>query len=173
MVQRSQLLALLSALYLVGCATAPSVAPRFVQPSTAPLQAAHKAIVTANTETKAHIDKAQVIVRTLHLALPEDQLKIDALSKELDMASNAVSVSNEKAAQAEGARDALDVQLRGTTALANQLATAYDKQGATITGLKQSRHGWVKRFWIATAIAGLAAVWIFKKPLLMLTGIGF
>lgn len=167
-----QLLTLLAALWLVGCATAPVMAPRFVQPSTAPLQAAHKAITAANAQTQAHIGKAQVIVRTLHLSLPEDQLKIDALTQELDDASNAVADSTAKAAQAEGARDALDVQLRGTTALANQLAAAYDKQGLTITGLQASRHGWVKYFWMATAVAVVEGLWIFKGPLLALTGIG-
>jgi hypothetical protein len=170
MVRGSHILGLLAAVSLAGCATAPQMAPRFVQPSTAPIQASVKAIREANASTKAHITQATVIVRTIHLSLPEDQLKIDALTAELDAASNAVAVSSEKAAEAEGARDALDVQLRGTTELANKLADAYDKQGATITSLRESRHSWVKRFWIASGIALAAGLWIFRKPLLMVAG---
>src|SRR5882724_4539565 len=105
----------LGALCLCSCATQQHMAPRFVQPSTAPIQKAQAA-------THVSIQKAQEIVKTLTITLPPDQTKIDALSQAL----NDAQTSND---QIEGARAALETQLKQQTDTANTLASNYDKAG--------------------------------------------
>ncbi len=141
---------------LVGCASAPHVAPRFDKPSTVPIRQAQRA-------ASDHVAKAKDITRTLTIRVPEDQVKVDALTKELDETQAALQ-------QVEGARAALDTQLEAQTNRANQLATDYDKSSAQITSLHESRHHWVKLFWYAFGALTLALVWIFKKPLMMFAG---
>lgn len=148
----------LALLLFSGCATAPRKAPRFDQPSTVEIR---KAIALART----HIQHAKTVVAAVSIACPDQKPQIDAISSDLDGALSELQTS-------EGARAQLDIQLTQQTDRANQLADDYDKSGATITSLQQSRHGWVKRFWMVTGALTLAAAWIFRKPLLALTGIG-
>jgi hypothetical protein len=147
---------LAASLLFASCASQQHIAPRFVQPSTAPIQ-------KAQAVTHTNIQKAQEIVKTLTITLPPDQTKIDALSQAL----NDAQTSND---QIEGARAALETQLKSQTDTANTLASNYDKAGAQIVGLQESRHGWVKRFWMASGLLLLAGLWIFKKPILAMVG---
>ncbi len=144
-------------LLFTGCATAPHAAPRYVQPTTIPIQ---KAIAVA----QAHITAAQAKVVVIEKECPAAKPEIDALSTDLNGAYNELQTS-------EGARVQLDTQLKDMTEGYNQLADRYDKSAIQIEGLQESRHGWVKRFWLATVAAAVSAAWIFKKPLLLLAGI--
>ena len=145
-----------ASLMLCSCASTQHIAPRFTAPSTTTIQKAH-------VEAESHVAKAKEIVKTLTISDPADQAKVDALTQELDETQDAL-------AAAEGARDSLDTQLNTQTKQANVLADNYDKAGAQITSLQQSRHGWVKRFWIAAGLLAAAGIWIFRKPLMMAAG---
>ncbi len=168
----ARLSSVIAALFLVGCATAPAPAPHFIAPSTAPIVQAQQKIAVQQVATKEHLQKAQDIAKTLTLSLPADKLKLDALTAELE----AAQVSNDELktyndnlqVQATDLKDELDKQ----TAACNTVAQNYDKQVVANTALQASRHSWVKRFWIASALAAAAGIWIFKGPLLALTGIG-
>lgn len=149
----------ISILFLTGCATAPRTAPRFTVPSTAPLEQAHKSAIK-------HIETAKTQIITIEKECPQAAVQINALSLSLDQAESELQTS-------EGARVQLQTELEREVTQANQLATDYDKASARITGLEESRHGWVKRFWLATAIAGMCCIWIFRRPLLMLIGAPF
>jgi hypothetical protein len=168
----SSVIAALFLLCLTSCATAPSTAPHFVAPSTAPIVQAQQKIAVQQVATQQHIQKAEDIVKTLTLTLPEDKQKVDALTAELEAAqasNDELKTYNDNLqVQATDLKDELDKQ----TAACNAVAQNYDKQIIANTALQASRHGWVKRFWIATALAAAAGLWIFKGPLLALTGIG-
>ncbi len=84
--------------------------PTFTAPSTRPIEQAHERIGKSQKETASHISKAKEIVKTLHLSLPEDQRKIDALTAELDGAQSALSDANAALSESEGARKAVDEQ---------------------------------------------------------------
>lgn len=148
---------ILGVLSLSSCATAPRVAPRFVQPSTAPIQ-------RATAATKKHIESAKVIVREVEKECPDAAPQIVALNADLDGALNELQTS-------EGARVQLETQLSAQTQQANTLADNYDKAGAQITSLRESRHGWVKWFWYSAAANIALLAWIFKGPLLRLIGL--
>ena len=152
-------------------ATAPP-APHFIAPSTAPIAKAQKAIAVQQVATRQHIQKAQEIVKTLNLTLPADKLKVDALTQEL----NEAQASND---QLKTDNDnlltdntTLTNQIAQQTGACNAVAQNYDKQVIETQKAEASRHGWVKRFWIATGLLTVAGIWIFKGPLLALTGIG-
>ena len=163
-----RLIAILAACLCASCATAPRVAPRFTQPSTTTITAQHKAIKEANASARQHIEAAKTL--TLQIHDPADQKAIDELSAQLDAADAAVAQSDARADAAEAALAQLDTQLKDETTICNQTADAYDKAAVVITGLQESRHGWVKRFWIASALLVAAGIWIFHKPLLMMAG---
>jgi septal ring factor EnvC (AmiA/AmiB activator) len=161
----------LSACFLcASCATQQRLAPRFVAPSTAPIAKAQAAIAQRQVETQQHIQKAQEIVKTLTITLPADKLKVDALTEELNSAQASNDQLRTENDSLKGANEQLTTQILGQTQQANQLATDYDKCGAEKVQLAESRHGWVKRFWIASGLLLLAGLWIFKKPLLMMAG---
>lgn len=142
-------------LLFVGCA-GPHKAPRFIQPSTVPIQ---KSISAAKT----HVEQAKVIVRKVETACPQAAAQIDALNVSLDGALSELQTS-------EGARIQLETQLKTQTDQANALAADYDKASVTITSLKESRHRWVKWFWFSTAGLALCAAWIFRKPIMLAAG---
>ncbi len=158
-------------LLFTGCATAPRIAPHFIAPSTAPISQAQQKIAVHQVATQQHIQKAEEIVKTLTLTLPADKLKVDALTQELAEAQT----SND---QLKTDNDNLAIANTDLTKYVNDQATAcnavadnYDKQVIKTQAAEASRHGWVKRFWIATVAAAAAGLWIFKKPLLLLAGI--
>ena len=168
----ARLASVIAALFLAGCATAPQPAPHFIAPSTAPIVQAQKKIAVQQVATQQHIQKAQDIVKTLTLTLPADKLKVDALTQELNeaQASNdeLKTYNDNLQVQATDLKNELDKQ----TSACNTVAQNYDKQVIENTALQASRHGWVKRFWVASAIAAALGLWTFKGPLLALTGIG-
>ena len=168
----ARLSSVIAALFLVGCATAPAPAPHFIAPSTAPIVQAQQKIATQQVATGQHIQKAEAIVKTLTLSDPADKVKVDSLTQELESAqasNDQLKTYNDNLqVQATDLKDELDKQ----TAACNTVAQNYDKQVVANTALQASRHGWVKRFWLAAGAATLAGLWIFKGPLLALTGIG-
>ncbi len=168
----ARLASVIAALLLAGCATAPPPAPHFVAPSTAPIVESQHKISVQQVATKEHLQKAQDIAKTLNLTLPADKLKVDALTAELEAAqasNDQLKTDNDNLSTYTGRlKDELDQQ----TAACNTVSENYSKEIVANKTLQESRHGWVKRFWIAAAIAGAAGLWIFKGPLLALTGIG-
>ena len=142
-----------------GCASAPKTAPRFTVPSTAPLEQAHKSAIK-------HIETAKTQIITIEKECPQAKEQINALSLSLDQAESELQTS-------EGARIQLQTELTREVKQANALADNYDKSNAQITTLKESRHHWVKAFWLSTVAAAVSAAWIFRKPLLMLIGAPF
>lgn len=146
----------ISILLLTGCASAPHNAPRFTEPSTAPIR---KAIATAKSKVESAKQKTVVIGEEC----PQAKAMVYALTQDLDGATAELST-------AEGARDQLQAELTREIKQANELANDYDKAGAQITLLKESRHGWVKRFWMASAALLVCGIWIFRRPLLAMLG---
>lgn len=161
----------LGLLLLTGCASGPAKAPRFVQPSTVPI---HKAIAVTQqhqSNVAAKLQKAKTVTASLSDACPQAKDKIDALTQDLEDAYADNQLALMSLQSAEGARDQLQTELASQVKQCNQLASDYDKAGAQITSLKESRHGWVKRFWIAAGAGTLCLIWIFRKPLLLLVGL--
>ncbi len=159
-------------LLFTGCASAPPrVAPHFIAPSTVPIAQAQQKISAQQVATQQHIQKAEEIVKTLTLTLPADKLKVDALSQELSEAQTSnddLKIANDNLARAN---TDLTKYVDDQAAACNTVADNYDKQVIKTQAVEASRHGWVKRFWIAAAICVAAGLWIFKKPLLLLAGI--
>ena len=156
---------------LAGCATAPQrAAPRFVAPSTAPVAKAQAAIAQKQIETKQHIEKAQEIVKTLTITLPEDKLKVDALTAELNSAQSSNDELRTENDSLKGANDQLTTQIGQQTQQSNQLANAYDQCGADKTLLQLSRHKYVKLAWLfggilAAEVAAVAGYFALKLGL--------
>jgi FtsZ-binding cell division protein ZapB len=168
----ARLASVIAALFMVGCATQPATVSHFIAPSTVPISQSQSKIAVQQVATETHIKKAEAIVKTLTLTLPEDKTKVDALTAELE----AAQASND---ELKTYNDNLQVQatdltneLNKQTAACNTVAQNYDKQVVQNTALQASRHGWVKRFWIAAGLCLAAGIWIFKGPLLALTGVG-
>ena len=134
------ILAALGLLAVCSCSSVPRVAPRFVAPSVAPIQSAHK-------EAEQHIEKAKAIASSLNLT-PEDKAKGDALLHELSDVQSAI-------AKATGATDAVDQQGQQQAKQGNTLADNYDKQSVQIKSLEESRHRYVKMAWLFGGILGL------------------
>ena len=165
-----------SILLLTGCASAPHAAPRFVAPSMEPVR---KAIAVAQSSVKTaqtHANNARQDLRAVESAVlsgDNANLKIELTSAlgEIDALSDELTNTQAALANAEGANTQLQTELVTQVDQANKLASDYDKSSAQITSLKESRHGWVKRFWIATAAAAGCLIWIFRKPILLLVGL--
>jgi uncharacterized lipoprotein YmbA len=168
----ARLASVIAALFMAGCATAPPPAPHFIAPSTAPVVEAQKKIAVSQVATAQHIQKAEEIVKTLTLTLPEDKTKVDALTAELEAAqasNDQLKTDNDNLQTYAGQlKNDIDQQ----TAACNTVSQNYDKEVVANSALQVSRHGWVKRFWIAAGLCLAAGIWIFKGPLLALTGIG-
>jgi FtsZ-binding cell division protein ZapB len=149
------LLIVLAAFAVSSCATAQHVAPRFVAPSTAPIAKAQVAISKRQVETAQHIQKAEEIVRTLTIRLPEDKIKIDALTTELMDAQTSNDQLRTENDSLKGANDSLTAQIGTQTAQANQLSDNYNKAQLQIISLEASRHKYVKAAWLFGGILGL------------------
>lgn len=137
---------------LGGCASAPPKPPaRFIAPSTEPIAAAHRAAVK-------HIESAEEKVKIIEVECPAAKAVITALSADLSGAKAELRTSEDERIKLAGQ---YDKQL----GIANWYADAYTNDQKEIATLKQSRHDWVKRFWMAGIIAGAMAAWILRKPL--------
>jgi chromosome segregation ATPase len=75
-------------------------------------------------------------------------------------------------AGAQDLADELQKQNDGVILQANEVVADRNKLQSQIEPLKESRHRWVKYFWYSAALSIAAVAWIFKKPLMLLTGIG-
>jgi septal ring factor EnvC (AmiA/AmiB activator) len=158
-------------LLFTGCATAPRPAPHFIAPSTVPISQAQQKIAVQQVATQQHIQKAEEIVKTLTLTLPADKLKVDALTQELTEAQTSNDQLKTDNDNLETANTDLTKYVTDQATACNAVADNYDKQVIKTQAVEASRHGWVKRFWIATALCVAAGIWIFKKPLLLMAGI--
>jgi hypothetical protein len=107
------------AVFFCSCAS-PSVAPRFNQPSTAP-------IAKSITEARGQVASAKEKAKAIQQAETNPQLKIQIaqLQVYLDSAMQSLDTSGR-------ARLALDDQLERQTKKANGLAKSYNKAAATI-----------------------------------------
>lgn len=65
----------------------------------------------------------------------------------------------------------LDVKLQNQTARANSVVDQYNKAVPQIESLKASRHRWMICSTRLAILLGVAAIWIFRKPLMALTGL--
>lgn len=161
----------------------PSV--QFSQPSTLPIQKAHTVIHEQNsiittqhkeaqkqlTTTAQDLDKILDACPQAKVIIAEAQFSVAKAQEAVAAAETARDISDNARAQAEGAREQLDHQLKDQTDNANAVARDYESSKVQINSLKEARHSWVKRFWIAAGIATLAGLWIFKKPLLLMIGL--
>ncbi len=157
-----------AAIFLVGCAST-QMAPQFRAPSTVPIQQAHEKVQKAQKETKSHITKAQEIVRTIHLSLPEDQTKIDALTNELTEAQTSLSTAEQALAESEGARASLTEQVGQLTKDCNTVATNYNKVKPELVSVTHKYHR--DKFILTGLLAAAGGFIAWKlKPLLALAG---
>lgn len=115
-----------------GCASPPRVAPRFAQPSTAPIAQAHQA-------AQRRVQAARVIVKQIGVECPAAKAQIEALGAELDGAQVDLLAS-------ENARVTLDAELKAQTDKANGLAANYDKLSEANQALKKTVDQ-VNRYW--------------------------
>lgn len=137
---------------LGGCASAPPPPPRFVAPSTEPIARAHAAA------TK-HLEAAAEKIKIIETECPGSKATIAALTTDLAGAKSELVTS-------ENERVKLDTENKKIAAVGNWYADAYTAEQKQISELKQSRHGWVKRFWLASAILTAAGAWILRRPLM-------
>jgi len=154
-----------------SCSSLPPSAV-FVQPSTVPIKTAHAVIQKEHTIAKAQIAATADDLDKILDACPAAKAIIAQAQFDLSKARDAVDAADAATAQAEGARDSLDTQLKQQTDSCNAVARNYETSKVQISTLETSRHTWVKRFWIASGLLVAAGIWIFKGPLLALTGIG-
>jgi hypothetical protein len=156
---------------LCSCATRSPSVP-FVQPSTTPIKQAHAIIQKEHLAAKQHIAVTANDLNQILDACPQAKAIIAQAQFNLSEARDSVDAAEAARAQAEGARDQLDLQLKDQTDTCNAVARDYESSKVQINSLNESRHGWVKRFWIVSGLLVAAGIWIFKGPLLALTGIG-
>lgn len=137
-------------------------APVFSATSLAPVKQAVQ-------QTEAHVKSAQGAAARLDAECKEKSANWaaawDDLKNELDAAYVSAQIANESV-------DAKQLEVNTANDAANKVASDYNKLLPQVDAVKASRHGWVKRFWIASSLLAVAGIWIFKRPLLALTGIG-
>lgn len=160
----------LTALVLPGCATRLQTAPTFDQPSTTAIRTSLTVVHASHVKAQEAVKTTAHDLDTILDACPQAKAIIVQAQLALTQASTAVADAEAATAQAEGARDQLDTQLKQTTDKANALARNFLQSQSQITALQQSRHSWVKRFWMAAGMLTLAAVWIFRKPIMLMAG---
>lgn len=156
---KNGILLLSIAMALCACSTVPRVAPRFDAISTKP-------VAESTTKAVTHVKAAQQKAKVIEAQEKDPQLKIQIASLQVDL-SNALSELD----TSKGALTQIQTQLDQQTAKANNLADSYDKSQVQIKSIADSRHRWVKFFWYAGGLAVLEGLWIFRTPLLMLSGV--
>jgi hypothetical protein len=143
-----------------GCATAPKTPPRFVEVDTTPIK---KAI----EQTQSHISTAQDKVAALE---KECASKSAGWQKAYDSLRDELNQAYLSAKTAEDARATAQAEVEKQAGIANWYADAYTKDQIEIKATKDSRHKYVLLCWKLGAALALAAVWIFRKPLIMAVG---
>lgn len=137
-----------------SCASAPQLAPKFVAPSVAPVE-------QAVTRVEQHVQGAQGAATKLASATTEPcktkewQDAYTSLTQELNDSYLATQSSKAEL-------EAYKTQVETQTASCNNVATAYNKIVPQLIAVEASRHGWVKRFWIAAGVSLLLAAWVTK-----------
>jgi len=158
-----RLLALPIAALLCSCASTTHVTT-FKPPSLAPV-----------TQSVARIEKsvqgAQSAAKRLEAATDEASKDDKAwraayveLTTELDNAYLQIQATKDevKAKQTE-----IDDLTKSANELTEQLANERDAQKAKADAEYHEKMAWMKRFYYAVGALALAAIWIFKKPILM------
>lgn len=148
--------------FLIGCASTPRTAPRFTVPDTAPIRKAIAVTAEKQASVGQKIQKAQQTVALISNDCPGAKAEIDLLSTDL-MDAYADNKEAEFSIQLlKGANQQLEGELKGQVEQANQMAKDCDKCQVDKQALAESRHAWVKRFWIAALVAAGALVLIIK-----------
>lgn len=146
-------LAILAALSLGACAS-PQLAPRFTPTNLAPVEQSQK-------EVETHAKKARAISKDIQQDCPQAQALIDQLNAEIDGLLQAN-------AQGQGALAQAKTEIKAQTDKANNLATAYDKQGVTIKAKDEAIHRRNKILAMLFVLNLACLAWIFRRPLLAL-----
>lgn len=146
-------------LSLIVCSCASTKpAPVFHATSLAPVKQAVE-------KTASHVKSAQGAAARLDAECKEKSANWaaawDDLKNELDAAYVSAQIANESV-------DAKQLEVNTANDAANKVANDYNKLLPQVDAVKASRHGWVKRFWIAAVAAAGMAAWTFRKPLMLL-----
>lgn len=132
-------------------------------PDTAPIRKAIAVTESKQASVGQKIQKAQKTVTLISNDCPGAKAEIDSLSSDL-MEAYADNKDAEFSIQTlKGANQQLEGELTQQIAQANQMAKDCDKCQMDKQALAESRHGWVKRFWIATIVAA-GAIALIVKP---------
>ena len=163
-VNKNAIAALLGAfagLFLSACASTKPAPVTFVAPSVAPVK---QAVTRVEQHVKGATDAAK-------------KLEAECATKSAGWASAYETLNTELAnayaglASAQDMADTLQRQANDFAQQANQVAAQRDAYYAKLDSLEASRHGWVKRFWLASGIAAALGLWTFRKPLMLLVGL--
>lgn len=131
-------------------------APVFQAPSLAPVE-------QAVTRVEQHVSGAKDAAKKLAEATAEANRK----DKAWQDAYNQLTQEQDAAwLQIQSLKDELkgkQQEIDDLTSHANQVVDNYNKLIPQVESLRESRHAWVKKFWIAAGAALLLAAWTTKR----------
>ena len=149
-------------LILSSCSSVPRTAPRFTVPDTAPIKKAIAVTQSKQASVGQKIQKAQQTITLIANDCPGAKAEIDLLSSDLMEAYADNKEAEMSIMVLKGANEQLEGELTQQVQQANQMAKDCDKCQVDKQALAESRHSWVKRFWIAALVAAGALALVIK-----------